>query len=272
MSKLSLKHCTAICIDTHNHDLAVDAFHRCAALCDFKEMLMITDRPVPVPHIIVDGIKSLDDYSKFCIKALGQYFSTSHVLIFQWDGFVLHPDQWSNQYLNYDYIGAPWWFEDSMNVGNGGFSLRSKKLYNTLATMDVDMSLPTGETEGEDRFLCRGLIRAVLEKEHGIRFAPEKVAQHFSKEFSDFGMPTFGFHGFANFPALLGEAATMNVILKKGPEFCTSIRFIGAVHAAANNGKIDLAQKMLQFAADNGKFEAIKQKAPWLPFYGQVRS
>jgi hypothetical protein len=49
---------------------------------------------------------------------------------------IVRPELWSNDFLEYDYIGAPWMYSDTsyitdegehVPVGNGGFCLRSKK-------------------------------------------------------------------------------------------------------------------------------------------------
>jgi hypothetical protein len=74
------------------------------------------------------------------LSDLFKYIETTHLLNIQWDGFVVRPSAWDPEFLKYDYIGAPWkvhphhhWppFPDvteNNRVGNGGFSLRSKKL------------------------------------------------------------------------------------------------------------------------------------------------
>ena len=61
----------------------------------------------------------LEGYSEFVIRELHKYVDTSHCLLVQWDGYVLNPKSWLPQFLDYDYIGAPW---NGNVVGNGGFS------------------------------------------------------------------------------------------------------------------------------------------------------
>lgn len=132
-----------------------------------------------------------EGYSEFCIKNMAEHVDTDHVLIIHPDGYILNPSAWSNDFLQYDYIGATWWYKDNKNVGNGGFSLRSKKLLDILANLDLDRYHP------EDDIICRG-IRPYLD-EQGIKFAPEEVANRFSIE--AYGVQdnryngAFGFHG-----------------------------------------------------------------------------
>src|SRR5262245_61590852 len=70
-------------------------------------------------------IRSLQEYSEFCIKELAKHMIRKHCLIVQEDGYIIRPHLWNPLWLNFDYIGAPW--GDGV-VGNGGFSLRSRRL------------------------------------------------------------------------------------------------------------------------------------------------
>jgi glycosyltransferase involved in cell wall biosynthesis len=138
-------------------------------------------------------------YSEFCIKKLTNYFDTHFVLKIEPDGYVQNWRSWSDEFLNYDYIGATWGYKDNMNVGNGGFSLRSKKLQDILST-DTRIT----PYHPEDHVICR-VHRKYLQQVHGIKFAPEEIANKFSIE--AFGVPPqfvdgvkysgqFGFHGY----------------------------------------------------------------------------
>lgn len=127
-----------------------------------------------------------EDYSRFCIMDLHTHFDTSHVLIIHADGWVVNPLAWTDDFLQYDYIGAPWWYTDEMNVGNGGFSLRSKKLCTFLSKAEMTHIHP------EDHHICRTYRRS-LEKA-GFKFAPEDVARKFSVEGQRYNQQ-FGFHG-----------------------------------------------------------------------------
>lgn len=266
--KTSIPSCTAICLATRDHDLSVEIFSRCESLCSFDKMLMITDRPVPVPHVIIDPFNSIDEFSEYAVRGIGKHFDTNHVLLFHWDGFIINPDAWSDEFLEYDYIGASWSYFDGRNVGNGGLSLRSRKLYDAIDQIKFDMHDGlTGRVLPEDQFLCRTGMRDILENQFGIRFAPDNVAQRFS--FEHVVTPdtkSFGFHGFFNFPMLFGEEMTLRFLEKKGAEFCTQPLFLVAVARTANSGMIGLAVKMMQFAADHGKFARVKELLPGLPF------
>jgi hypothetical protein len=152
---------------------------------------------------------SLEEYSKFIVYDLYKYIDTDYALIIQEDGFIINPDCWTDDFLNYDYIGAPWIlplddfsyrdaFGNIVRVGNGGFSLRSKKL---LSIAD-ELNIPWKSYYvfyNEDGFIaCHN--RHIYEHE-GCKFAPLEIAVNFSKELEipeNVGIKTFGIHGIKN--------------------------------------------------------------------------
>src|SRR5262249_20685515 len=100
---------------------------------------------------------------------------------------------WRQNFQDYDYIGAKWQYSDGMNVGNSGFSLLSHKLLKVLA----EQKLPFDGKSAVDLLICRK-YRPTLERQYGIRLAPESVADEFSYENEAPSGPTFGFHGMGN--------------------------------------------------------------------------
>ena len=116
---------------------------------EFGEIQFLTSESIAPtnPKIKAVLIPKLDflGYSKFILQDLYRYVQTSHCLVIQADGFVLNPDRWQPKFLEYDYIGAPWPEKLTLHptqqildmkqnqVGNGGFSLRSKKLLEETA-------------------------------------------------------------------------------------------------------------------------------------------
>ena len=151
--------------------------------------------------IKIPEIKTTKDYNSVVFFDLPRHLKTDFALFIQYDGFVLTGELFSEQYLNWDYIGAPWPHYSDFTVGNGGFSLRSKKLVNSIQKY----LLPADLHSAEDVVICR-YLRARLEENDGIRFAPEKIAEMFSYEMRKPEFETFGFHGLAHLPELmLGE-------------------------------------------------------------------
>src|SRR5262249_12882229 len=126
---IPLPQVTLACVDCAYHDLAAEALRRCLSGVRFGRAVLLTDRAMAVAGVEtlpIAPLRSVAEYSEFVLKRLVDYVDTPHVLLVQWDGFVLNPGAWREDFLSYDYVGAPWpWHQDGRNVGNGGFSLRS---------------------------------------------------------------------------------------------------------------------------------------------------
>lgn len=197
-SILVLNDVTICAIDCVTPILALRALNKSLALVNFQEALLFTDSVLEsetgVQTVKIDKLDSLEAYSKFLMKELYQFIDTPYVLIVQWDGFVIDSSAWRPEFLNFDYVGAKWpWHQDGKNVGNGGFSLRSKKLLEASASPDITFI----EDMPEDDQICR-VYRYGLENKFGIKFSPENIADHFSYERSLPDESTFGFHGIFN--------------------------------------------------------------------------
>ena len=170
----------------------------------FRDVLLFTHEvprglPTTIRVVEIPQLKSSRDYSRFLLTELGDHIRTSHCLVVQWDGFVIDSRQWQPEFLECDYIGAPWpQFADGHDVGNGGFSLRSQRLLKACQSPDFHVSHP------EDVAIGR-VNREMLESDCGIVFAPREVAERFSFERAEPPGPTFGFHGVFNMIPVLGE-------------------------------------------------------------------
>jgi hypothetical protein len=148
------------------------------------------------------------NYNYYVFADLFRHFDTSHCLVMQYDSWIIHPELWQDEWLNYDYIGAPWAYKEDayiawgtkehVRVGNGGFSLRSKKLTELPSNKQLRL---TSESDyyNEDGNICCYYRPVYLAA--GIKYAPVEVAAKFSFENSvpeNYGVKTFGFH--KNFP------------------------------------------------------------------------
>lgn len=190
---------TLCCVDCVNIELAIKALRVSAARFAFQRVILFTDvmpadPPADIEVMLIPPIRSKRDYSWFLVKGLQPHIATSHVLVVQWDGFVTDASAWEDAFFDYDYIGAPWPADLSpYPVGNGGFSLRSKKLLDAL----LDPRIAQEQIFHEDRSICVD-FRELLERDYQIRFPGEALASRFSFETSYNGQPTFGFHGVQN--------------------------------------------------------------------------
>lgn len=214
-----LPHVTLVIVDTVNYALAIKAINKSLEQITPARVVFFTDIGMNLPGIDVINIKHLyskDDYSQFMIKELGKYkFTTSHMLVIQADGYVLDGDQWTDEFLKYDYVGSPWLYIDGRNVGNGGFSLRSVELHKFLATDEFIQCY-----NNEDDVICR-MYRGYLEKKYHCTFAPEKLAHRFAFELHQPKHPTFGFHSFFHKPyvepIVIKRTAAMGDVIQTEP-------------------------------------------------------
>lgn len=136
-----------------------------------------------------------DGFSKFCIEELNSYIDTDYVLSINTDGFVINSHLWLDDFLKYDYIGAPWpnnlsWCA-SNRVGNGGFCLKSKKFLELSSRLQY-------KGGHDDVFITNTMYSYFLL--NGAKYAPVEVAARFSLEHRisevEYNLNnSFGFHG-----------------------------------------------------------------------------
>lgn len=216
---LKLPQVTLCCVDTQFPDLGLDALLRSMKNIEFGNAVFFTrkngfdfNRLNPKIRLVeIEELKGVEAYSLFVLRSLANHINTSHVLVVQWDGYVVHPETWMDEFLAYDYIGATWPEKNGSGVvGNGGFSLRSMKLLNVLQSDNIHHHHP------EDDCIAK-TNRSVLEHEYGIRFAPPELADRFSYEFGSPPEPSFGFHGMFHLPDVM-SASELTDFIRKMPQ------------------------------------------------------
>lgn len=193
---LELPDITLLCVDCYDIDRALVAIRNSTEKIRFGDVKLLTSIKSGIcleyiKMINIEPIKSVEDYSEFMIKRLNDYVDTKYVLVIQWDGYVKNPDVWTDEFLEYDYIGAPWHHikdeNDKYVVGNGGFSLRSKRLIDFIQNRMI-----IKEHYPEDVSIC--LFNRKLLVYSGFKFAPIDLAYKFSIENEPY-KDSFGWHG-----------------------------------------------------------------------------
>lgn len=203
MAVLKLPTVTLCAAASVNVQATVAALSASLDQVEFAECLLFTHEDVfPIDSrirvIAIEQLGSARAYSDFLLGGLVDSVITAHCLIVQWDGYVLNAELWDPGFLQYDYIGASWpQFRDGHDVGNGGFSLRSRKLLEACRDPEFQRGHP------EDVAIGR-LNRPLLEQRYGIRFADRPTADRFAFERASPVKPTFGFHGIFNMIPALG--------------------------------------------------------------------
>jgi hypothetical protein len=238
---LDLSNVSLICVDSKNPKLAKFAIDQCLKHAIFGECIHLSSKNFELPDYItqvqIPEINNTRDYSQFMMSEVHKYFKLSHALIIQWDGFILSSEGWSDEYLKFDYIGAPWVRRGL--VGNGGFSLRSKKLCEVLAKLKIVDPHP------EDLVIC-SVLREKLELQYGIKFAPIDIAKHFAFESNLPEFKTFGFHAVQNFPFLFNDIEIIEIINLGTEAFIKSGHIIKLIRSAYKFNRFDLADAVLR--------------------------
>jgi len=249
-ARLQLPDVTLVCVDTRTPDLALAAMQRCRERVDFAAALLFTDPSLTLA--VPEGIQrlplqidSVPAYSQFMLRGLTPHIHTSHLLVVQWDGWLTHPAAWTPEFLQCDYIGPPWVDQPvGREVGNGGFSLRSRRLLQALADPAIAPSHP------EDVCICRD-HRDRLESVHGLRFAPLALAQRFGHEHEapTAAAPALGFHGVFNLHRVLDDAALGALLAALSPSQCWGLGGRMLFRSLLQAGRLHMAGLLLDRAA-----------------------
>jgi len=204
------KRMSAVVCDTYqNRNFLKIAIDRVSACSQVDEIIVLSYQDVPGCRLIkIDPITSVEKYNKLILLEIIDHIKNDYALIFQWDGFPLNENLWSDEFYKYDFIGAPHYSElYRVPFFNGGFSLRSKRLLEKVR--NVVNAYPTLINHPEDAVICH-LLREKLESS-GIFFPDPSIAQQFSYELGHMPERFFGFHGAFNFPFFFKEVDLVNL-------------------------------------------------------------
>ena len=171
----------------------------------------------PVTWIKINKMRCyVEEYNFITLKLLPSIAIEDFNLIIHADGFAVNETAWDDKFFNFDYIGAIWCGDGV--VGNGGFSLRSRKLYDAMLDVNIFYSIdqyinsdiernhyqnsicdfPDGTDHiPEDNIICR-LYKHQFEQQYGLVWAPPEIADQFSIEgnmSSKWAGKSLGFHG-----------------------------------------------------------------------------
>jgi hypothetical protein len=235
---------TLVCIDCDHPRLGLRALQRSLAQCSYDAVKLLTDDTSlakvddRIECVPIARIESAIHHSLFKIKGLLAHVQTDFVQVVEWDGYVTRGAAWSDDFQAYDYIGAKWWHKHkAANVGNGGFSLRSRKLLLALQDTAIVPNHP------EDDVICVD-YRGLLAERHDIRFAPAHVAERYAFEGTERSERELGFHGIFNLPHFNDEAELADVLEQSHVSF-DHTALVSMVETLANAGR---KQEALRYA------------------------
>lgn len=241
--RVRLDQVTLCAVTSVNVAATVAALEACLAGMDFAACKLLTDKSVhgPDPRIdvvAIPPIASAKDYSYFVLQQLADYVATSHCLLVQWDGHLLDARRWNPVFLEYDYVGASWpQFDDHYDVGNGGFSLRSRRL------MDLCRHPAFRQIHPED--LAVGRINRPFLEQNGQRFAPRDIADRFATERSGDLQTSFGYHGVFNMPRAIGIDAFWKIYRSLDDRSSLKPDFGPLLSAVGSGGRGDRVLRMV---------------------------
>lgn len=216
---------TLVVVGTRAHALTEIAINDMLNRADFKDVLIYTDAPekIAIPgarYSIVPDWDNKKDAGQFYYAQAMTQVETDYGFLIEWDAGIYDRTKWQDAFLGYDYIGAPWMTTDDHKVGNGGFTIMSKRLGHFLALNRKRFPVYT------DWDVCR-TQRIALEQAGGFTYAPLGLAHDFSWELINPRSPdTFGYHGIFNWPDMLGheETARRAVMMTEDPYLLTKMK------------------------------------------------
>jgi hypothetical protein len=197
---LDLSRVTLLFVETRAHAITKRVIDDCLAKADFGDVLIYSDKPDLIPisgarHILVPDFPDKREAGRFYYSEAMAKVETDFALMLEWDGGIYDPSKWKPEFFDYDYIGAPWRVRDQYDVGNGGFTLMSKKLGHFIC-------------ENAEKYpVCTDIDICRAQRENyeaaGFKWPTALLASCFSWELGLRNPEHFGFHGAFTWPEVL---------------------------------------------------------------------
>lgn len=219
MPRKKLPSVTLICVAGVQNFRAILAVLKSNFRVNFKNVTLVSPKlpavkfgKFSIEKPVGSQLDSMDEYNRYMIYSLHRHVNSEFALIIQADGYVLSGKKWLDSFLDYDFIGAPWPKSESAyidpfgrqhQVGNGGFSLRSKKLLEVPLNFEVEWNVNQNDFykhfgagyQSEDGIIA--VHNRHIYEGAGCNFADFDIASKFSRELPIPGFvfgKTFGFH------------------------------------------------------------------------------
>lgn len=193
---IQLPNVTLLCVSTRNVESAANALVYSMKGIEYGDVKLVSDyRPQNLPDTIewiqIQRMNTIDDWNHELFYNLWKYFNTEYCLLVHPDGFVVNPQSWKSEFLQYDYIGAPWDIacahairgtrtqtHELVRVGNS-VSIRSRKLCKLPSEVGIPW-MRYNNDYNEDTQICAHNRKIFLD--NGCTFAPLELAAEFSRE------------------------------------------------------------------------------------------
>ncbi len=208
--KLQLPQVTLVAMTSVNVYETVRAMEYSMRGIDFGDAVLVTDKkpwflPKNIRYSHTSKLDNIDKFNYKMVYELKDHIKTDFCLVVHADGFVIHPENWRDEFLDYDYVGSPWplpkndyAYRDSKGqicrVGNS-VSLRSKRLLEFPSAHNLKWERVDDGFYNEDIFIC--CHSKNLMEEEGMKWAPFDLALRFGREHplpENKGIEPFIFH------------------------------------------------------------------------------
>jgi hypothetical protein len=254
---ISLEDITLVCIDTRNINAALNSMSCSLSQVKFTKSILFTSESLCSEEIVnkaqthriniefITELNSITDYSLFVLAELDKYITSKFCLVTQWDSWVIESKYWNSNFFQYDYIGATWPHYSIDKVGNGGFSLRSKKLLEASREFIKDNPIVASPLI-EDDYICRE-NRSKFEDLYHIKFSPIEMANEFSVERNGLPNKSFGFHGFFNFNVVIKNDSVLKKLISSLNDECfLDIASYDLTKSLLKEKRISIAKQVLR--------------------------
>lgn len=181
MRKLFLPEVTLISLCSRDYDENQRALDYSSQEIEFGDVKLIR-RP---------DIKNINDWNKAIVYDLGDYVFTEYAILIHNNGFIVNPEMWRDEWLQYDFAGSPFPLPSELDnvsyrdvygniqrVGNS-VGLRSKKLLDLPKKLNLEWK-PFHGFYNEDGAISVN-YRHIFEA-NGCEYMPFEEAVYFGRE------------------------------------------------------------------------------------------
>jgi len=188
---IQLPNVTLIAVATRNHEASFQALLASMKGINFGSVILVSDKLFQdlIPTHLIEPFPTIDDWNRYMVYDLYKHFDTEFCLLVHADGFVVNPQSWRDEFLNYSYIGSPWSHQCAVAIQGGrdqpysrvgnSVGIRSHKLCKLPSEIDMEWKRFNADSN-EDTFIsCHN--RTIFEQ-HGCTFAPFELAVQFGRE------------------------------------------------------------------------------------------
>jgi hypothetical protein len=190
---LKLPDVTLVALSSVKIPETIASLKRSYSQVEFPYVKLVTHSlPDNLPEEIIyeecPQLKNIDDYNYYAFIELGRHIQTKFALVVQHDSWILDVNCWTDEFLGYSFIGAPWPIAENSyianngtrsRVGNDGFSIKSKRLLDIPKENNFNLREEQG-WKNVDGQTCCYWKKELLEL--GINYAPVELAAKFSFE------------------------------------------------------------------------------------------